>query len=201
MILYRNEMNGPDGPGAPSPDPPGDMSDDPDSTGASGGAPAIVVDVRAAAWRRAVPDIEAVLRRAALGAIAAAAPTSAAAEIEASVVLADDATVQALNRDYRGRDAPTNVLAFAQQAPGAVPGPGPLLLGDVVLAYGTVRREARDQGKTLADHAAHLAVHGLLHLFGFEHESPSSAAEMERRETAILASLGIADPYADGGNR
>jgi probable rRNA maturation factor len=112
--------------------------------------------------------------------------------------------VRTLNRDYRGRDAPTNVLAFPQQDPAVQPDPvtqtdGPLLLGDVVLAFETVRREAASQDKTLADHTRHLVVHGLLHLFGFDHDTEATAAEMEGRETAILAALGVADPYADGG--
>ena len=118
--------------------------------------------------------------------------------IELSVVLADDAAVRALNRDYRGRDAPTNVLAFPQaDTHGDLSPEGPVLLGDVVLALETVRREAAAQGKSAVDHASHLVVHGILHLLGFDHHADSEAADMERCETAILAGLGIADPYAD----
>jgi probable rRNA maturation factor len=168
----------------------------------------IAVDVRAAGWRRASPGVEAAMREAATAALRAGASTYAAPDgVEVSLVLADDATIRALNRDYRGRDAPTNVLAFPQHESLGGPafrgpafgGPahaGPVLLGDVVLALETVRREAAAQGKSTVDHARHLVVHGILHLLGYDHDAESDAADMERRETAILAGLGIADPYA-----
>jgi probable rRNA maturation factor len=162
------------------------------------------VDVRAPGWLAGSPDMEGEVRQAALTALTAL--TSRAAQIkspeaEIGVVLADDATVRALNRDYRGRDAPTNVLAFAQEELVLTQetighASGPLLLGDVVLAYETVQREAAAQGKTLADHTCHLVVHGVLHLLGFDHDTDASAAHMEQREITLLAALGIADPYA-----
>lgn len=122
--------------------------------------------------------------------------------VELSVVLADDATVQTLNRDYRGKDAPTNVLSFAvrdsgQPLPDGMAEP----LGDLILAYETMVWEAAEQGKPLRDHFCHLLVHGVLHLLGYDHEEDAEAAEMERLEVEILARLGVPDPYGgpDGG--
>lgn len=117
---------------------------------------------------------------------------------ELSVVLADDALVHRLNREYRGKDKPTNVLSFAlTEADEPEPGEGaPVLLGDVILAFETVEREAVEQNKTPADHMTHLVVHGVLHLLGYDHETDDEAEEMEALETRLLATLGIADPYA-----
>jgi probable rRNA maturation factor len=113
-------------------------------------------------------------------------------DVEVSVALADDATVQALNRDWRGKDYPTNVLSFP--AP-SMRTPGPRVLGDIALAYETVARESRDENKLFADHAVHLLVHGTLHLLGYDHESDSDAAVMEALEVEALARVGVADPY------
>jgi len=113
--------------------------------------------------------------------------------VELSLVLADDAMVAQLNRQWRGRSGPTNVLAFASEERASPP--APLLLGDVVLAYETVTREAKDQGKPLADHFRHLVIHGVLHLLGYDHEAAGPARRMERIETRVLATLGVADPY------
>jgi probable rRNA maturation factor len=185
-----------------------DMDEEPESTRladttVAAGRMAIAVDVRAAGWRRAVPDIDAAVREVATAALRAGArDLAAASSVEVSVVLTDDAAIRALNRDYRGRDTPTNVLAFPQHETlgepilGEPANSGPVLLGDVVLALETVHREAADQGKSTVDHARHLVVHGILHLLGFDHDVEADAADMERRETAILAGLGIADPYA-----
>ncbi|HEX7970330.1 MAG TPA: rRNA maturation RNase YbeY, partial [Stellaceae bacterium] len=102
--------------------------------------------------------------------------------------------VRALNRQWRGKDVPTNVLSFP--ALGATPPPGaPRLLGDVVLAFETVAAEAAAQDKPLADHLRHLVIHGVLHLLGFDHESDADAQRMEASEIAILAGLGVPDPY------
>ena len=107
-----------------------------------------------------------------------------------SVLFADDAAVRAMNRTFRGKDAPTNVLSFpAPDGFGA--------LGDIALALETVAREAREQGKSVRAHAMHLLAHGLLHLVGYDHETDADAERMEARERAILAGLGIADPYGD----
>jgi len=112
------------------------------------------------------------------------------ADAELSLALADDATVQGLNRDYRAKDKPTNVLSFP-----AAHGP---LLGDVIVAHETLMREAVEEGIPAADHLAHLTIHGLLHLLGYDHETEADALRMEALETSILAGLGIADPHAAG---
>jgi probable rRNA maturation factor len=114
------------------------------------------------------------------------------------ITLADDDTQRALNRTWRGKDTPTNVLAFPIADPAMPVPPGaPLLLGDIVLAFETVRREAAEQDKPLADHLRHLVVHGVLHLLGYDHENAADAATMEAREIAILAELGVPNPYRD----
>ena len=107
---------------------------------------------------------------------------------ELSVVLSDDAHVRVLNRDYRGKDAPTNVLSFPMPEHTG-------LLGDVVLARETLAREARAQAKRFEDHLTHLLVHGVLHLLGFDHDNDADANAMEAREVAVLARLGIDNPY------
>lgn len=117
---------------------------------------------------------------------------------EISIVLADDAFVRELNRQYRNIDAPTNVLSFPS---GDDDGYGPCLLGDVILAYETIQLEAGAAGKPMLDHVSHLIIHGVLHLLGFDHEDEQEAAEMEALETAILARLGIADPYTAEAGR
>jgi probable rRNA maturation factor len=147
------------------------------------------------AWQRDCPDGAALAGDAArLTLRVCQAPSAAIVDI----TLTDDAAQRTLNRTWRGKDAPTNVLAFAAGDP-ALPRPAgaPLLLGDVVLAFETVRREAAEQNKPLADHLRHLVVHGVLHLLGYDHEQPADGAAMEAREIAILAELGVPDPYRD----
>ncbi len=112
------------------------------------------------------------------------------ADAELSVALADDATVRNLNRDYRAKDRPTNVLSF--------PAPHGPLLGDVIIAYETLQREAEEEGVAPRDHLVLLTVHGLLHLLGYDHLTEPEAVEMEAIETAVLAGLGINDPHAAG---
>jgi probable rRNA maturation factor len=112
---------------------------------------------------------------------------------EATVVLGDDALVRSLNATYRGQDKPTNVLSFSfKDAPGA----GRHGLGDVVLAAETIVREAEEQNTPPVHHLQHLVIHGLLHLLGFEHDTDAEAEVMETIEVEILATLGVADPYA-----
>jgi probable rRNA maturation factor len=106
-----------------------------------------------------------------------------------SLLLGDDAALAALNKQFRGKEGPTNVLSFppAQGEEG--------FLGDIALAAETIVEEAEFQGKRFQDHAAHLVVHGFLHLLGYDHMDPADAEQMEARERAILVSLGIDDPY------
>lgn len=138
----------------------------------------------------------------AVGAAAAVEPALANGRLEASVLFTSDAEVHALNREWRGRDKPTNVLSFPMLDRDdllafAADGP-PELLGDIALAHGTCAREAAEKGVPLADHAAHLVVHGLLHLAGHDHvDSEAQAEAMEALEVKALAILGLADPYAD----
>ncbi|MBV9862002.1 MAG: rRNA maturation RNase YbeY [Alphaproteobacteria bacterium] len=112
--------------------------------------------------------------------------------------LTGDDEQRQLNRAYRGRDAPTNVLAFPALTPEEPHPPGaPLLLGDVVLAFETVVREAAAQDKPIAHHLRHLVVHGMLHLLGYDHERPAQAEAMETLEREILAVLGVPDPFRE----
>jgi probable rRNA maturation factor len=113
---------------------------------------------------------------------------------EASVVLGNDALLRALNRDYRGKDAETNVLSFPFQTPAGAE--QSTYLGDVVLSVETIAREAADLGLPPEHRLQHLIVHGMLHLIGFDHQIDMDADVMERLETQILARLGIPDPYA-----
>lgn len=195
----------------------------------------ILVSIEEGAWEDRLPAVEELCLRAAAAALARAGgvPQGPA---ELSIVLADDALVQELNRTYRGKDKPTNVLSFAIHAddPGPGPDPGPdrgeawddadgddadgeagadgedcmtdgdflspsspvpVLLGDVILAFQTVEREATEQGKPLASHLTHLVAHGVLHLLGYDHIDDDEAEIMERLETEILSGLGIPDPY------
>ncbi len=110
-----------------------------------------------------------------------------------SLLLGDDAAVAALNREFRGKEGPTNVLSFP---PPAVGGGAEGFLGDIALAAETIAAEAEFQVKRFENHAAHLVVHGFLHLLGYDHQDASEAEKMETRERAILMSLGIGDPYA-----
>jgi probable rRNA maturation factor len=116
------------------------------------------------------------------------------APAEASVMLTTDDVVRGLNRQWRGKNQPTNVLSFP--APARQPGAPLRYLGDVVLAADTVHREAEEMQIDPAHHITHLVVHGLLHLLGYDHETDAEAETMERLETIILARLGIADPHA-----
>ncbi len=164
----------------------------------------IAVVIEDPAWAGSLAHAEDVTRRAAAAALDAADRAALPPRPqEVSVVLASDARVRALNRDYRGCDRPTNVLSFGHlgqpggEQPGGAhpPGDAPLLLGDVVLARETLLREAAEQGKRPDHHLAHLVVHGVLHLLGYDHQDDGEACRMEGLESAILAALGMPDPY------
>ncbi|MBF0295169.1 MAG: rRNA maturation RNase YbeY [Magnetococcales bacterium] len=119
-------------------------------------------------------------------------------EVEVGILLTNDEHSRELNRRHRGLDRPANVLSFAMEDGDALPEPdeGPVLLGDVVIPYETTLAEAGEAGVTLEARLVHLAVHGVLHLLGYDHERSEAEAErQEAREIAILAGLGIADPY------
>lgn len=148
----------------------------------------IAVRIEAKSWR-AVPKIAALIRRAARAALA----TVPRGTGSVSVLLADDEEIRRLNAEFRGKDSATNVLSFPAAE---IPGDPEPVLGDIVLAFETCLREAEAERKTIEAHLAHLVVHGVLHLTGFDHETEKEAEAMEGRERAILASLGIADPYA-----
>lgn len=152
---------------------------------------AIDVEIEDEAWSAAVPDVATVVERA-----ADAALTRDGAEGDVVVLLTDDETVRDLNARFRGKDRPTNVLSFpAPPMPPSLAGQDETPLGDIVLAYGVCAAEAEAQGKSLENHLTHLAVHGVLHLLGRDHEVEVEAEEMEGEERAILSGLGISDPY------
>ena len=152
---------------------------------------AVDVEIETDAWAE-IRDLGDLARRSAEAAVRAAAD-EAAGPLSATVLLTDDEAVRELNRGWRGQDKATNVLSFPASHP-IVPGE-PRHLGDLALAYETVAGEAAAEGKSLDHHAAHLIVHGILHLLGRDHGTEDQADAMERVEVAALASLGIDDPY------
>ena len=154
------------------------------------------VVVAADCWQRE-PDAEATVQRAIAAASAASDADVGGAEV--AVMLTDDATIRTLNKDYRGIDKPTNVLSFPAPEMDGVDDEdaAPRALGDIAIAYETLRREADEEAKPFLNHLSHLAVHGFLHLIGHDHETDDEAEEMEALEVAILAQLGIPDPYAE----
>lgn len=118
-------------------------------------------------------------------------------EVSVRVVAADE--IQALNREYRDKDKATNVLSFPAGPIAGLPDDAPVLLGDIVVCASVVDSEAREQGKAVGDHWAHMLVHGTLHLLGFDHEADVEALEMEALETRILMTNGLPDPYGASG--
>ena len=150
------------------------------------------IEIEDEAWIRAEPEVEALVWR------AAQAVLDAHQDIEGNgivILLADDDSVQALNRDFRQKDYATNVLSFpsARDPVGNPEGQ----IGDIALAFGVCQREAIEQGKPLAHHLQHLVAHGVLHLLGYDHQDDAEAEAMEAFEREILAGLDIPDPYAD----
>jgi probable rRNA maturation factor len=170
------------------------------------GPSTIALTIGASAWRRHLADPAGLCRRAVAAALERLPTPPWLARAEVGVLLADDATVRRLNAEHRGHDRATNVLSFPtfehilEDAPGHLP-PGPVPLGDIALAFETVRAEAAAERKPLRDHVSHLLVHGCLHLLGYDHQTDDGAARMEELERAILEQLGIPDPYADAAER
>ena len=158
--------------------------------------PTTEILVVADCWRDE-PEADAVIQRAI--AAAADAVDDDVAEAEIAVMLTDDSGIRTLNSNWRGIDKPTNVLSFPALQPERAPKPGdaPRMLGDIAIAYETMRREADEEQKPFDHHLSHLAVHGFLHLIGYDHEKDDDAEVMESLEREILAQLGIPDPYAD----
>jgi probable rRNA maturation factor len=156
--------------------------------------PTIEIVIESPLWKRA-RDTRALLRRA----ITTAAATISTTDGELAILLTDDSAIRALNRDWRCKDTATNVLSFPARETGQARGT-PRLLGDIVIAYETTEREARAEHKPFAHHLAHLAVHGFLHLAGYDHAAEDEADAMERLEAAILARLDVPDPYGARDN-
>lgn len=157
----------------------------------------VAVAIKSPKWRSWVLDAEALCHQAVSGVLAVVDPLDVPMEV--SVVLADDELLQRLNRESRGVDRTTNVLAFPCDSLGeSVPVGAPRMLGDVVISCDTVSREASQRGTPFADHLRHLVVHGTLHLLDHRHDSETEAEVMEELEASILAEMGIPDPYADG---
>lgn len=155
-------------------------------------SPAVEVVADTDHWQ-ALPDAEAIVMRAIAAAASELASDRAGGEV--AVLLTNDDHIRALNRDFRGFDKPTNVLSFPAAAQPAA-GHATPMLGDIAIAYQTTRLEADRDGKAFADHLGHLAVHGFLHLIGYDHENDADAETMEALERRILSRLGIPDPYA-----
>ena len=153
------------------------------------------------AWRKQLPRAKSRLTKALTHALSEMPAAISKRSISLAVALSDDARVKQLNHQFRGKNKPTNVLSFSPYSDDELKAAlrsrkaMPLELGDIVLARETVEREARAQDKSFADHATHLTVHGLLHLLGHDHETDSEAEDMEALEIAILAKLGIDNPY------
>jgi probable rRNA maturation factor len=150
--------------------------------------PDIDIRIQSPLWE-AQPSAEETVRDAVL----AAADALSTAGGEVSIVLADDSAVRSLNRDWRGIDGPTNVLSFPASGPST--GDGVRLLGDIVIAFETLERECVDENRMFLHHLAHLAVHGFLHLLGYDHQTDAQAEEMEGLESRVMARLKMPDPY------
>jgi probable rRNA maturation factor len=148
----------------------------------------IDVEIEHLVWIAALPDVEHLVQTAAQAALAG---TALGDDVVVAVLLAGDDAVADLNQRFRGRAGPTNVLSFP-----APPNPEGQI-GDIALAFGVCAREARDQNKPLEDHLAHLTVHGVLHLLGYDHETDGEAEAMEALERSVLETLGVPDPYAE----
>ena len=180
----------------PGSSPTGGGTGQPPVAAAGTGGLEVEVVLQDAGWRRLLPRAEALARRAALAALRG---TGASGTV--TVLLADDRELRRLNGAHRGKDKPTNVLSFpAEAGAAAVPDGGSAgrSLGDVALALGVVRREARGAGRRPAAHLAHLVAHGALHLVGHDHLGAGEARRMERAEARAMRRLGLPNPWRGG---
>lgn len=162
--------------------------------------PEIDVSIQENEWSQSFLDVEKVARDAMLRTldIATRPPQLRGRQVEASIVLANDDLLHVLNREYRGMDKPTNVLSFATlDGDDPLPPEGPVHIGDIILAYQTLDREAKEQGKFFKDHFIHIVVHGTLHLLGYDHITEDEANIMESTEIRILEKLNIQNPYTE----
>lgn len=157
--------------------------------------PALDIDIATEApqWKAALPNADALAQGAAEAAWNRTGTADTGAEL--SIVLGDDALLRSLNSQFRDKDQPTNVLSFPAEDEARAD--MPRMLGDVILAFETIVREAAEQRKALTDHFQHLCVHGVLHLLGHDHQDDREAATMENLEITILSELGVANPYID----
>lgn len=158
-----------------------------------------------ARWRSLVPNTEQFARSVimeALKAIPGRVPKPKKDRLpEIACLFTNDAEIRILNRQFRGKDKATNVLSFAADRSAPAPDEQPVIIGDLILSVDTIQAEAGDQGKTFANHTAHMLVHGILHLFEYDHEHDSEAEDMEKLEREVLGRLGIADPYNHEGQK
>ena len=152
----------------------------------------VTIDVEDEAWSQ-LPGLEQLARSAVSAALTGL--NLGESNTETALLFTDDNSIASINAEWRGKPSPTNVLSFPTPEDMPVPDGEPRPLGDIVLAFGTVAREAEEQGKTLQGHAVHLIVHGVLHLAGLDHEDDKQAEDMERLEIEILKGLGISNPY------
>jgi len=150
--------------------------------------PSVDIQVQSPLWQ-AEPGAEDTVREA----VAACAATVSTVDGEVAILLTDDEAIRVLNRQWRGIDKPTNVLSF----PAARPDIGARFLGDIVIAYETLKRECEDESRNFLHHLAHLTVHGFLHLVGYDHEADAAADEMEGLESKIMARLKMPNPYLE----
>lgn len=162
------------------------------TSGPAVGGPSLEIRMQSRRWRE-VADLRPRIA-AAIEAALALAPVATLPGAELSLLLTDDKRIRGVNRDWRGFDKATNVLSFPAAPPERI-ATSPVV-GDIVLAFETIAREAQAEEKSFGDHLSHLVIHGLLHLLGEDHETEEQAQRMEALETAALARLGIADPYA-----
>lgn len=155
----------------------------------------VFITVDCSEWLRELPNAQEISHSAAVAALSST-KSWGKSDLEISITLSDDKTLQELNNRYRNKNETTNVLAFQLEQDSAIPGQ-PILLGDVIIALGIARREAEEQGKKLTNHLKHLVIHGVLHLLGLDHQNKRDAVTMESIEIGVLRSLGTNDPYVE----